>query len=669
MKNTFDNSRLDIIVPIKMEADWPTAEDLIQTLRYQKEHYGIHRFMLAGPSLGWRTTTFPPLSHFEDRARLFVKVRDAVKDEGISCGYLNMLTMRCGESFSHVVRSDGTEAPASACPLDPDYQKAYAESNARFVEIAHPDFIMFEDDYSVNAQSKNGLGCFCERHLQAFAERCGRYYSREELVEIFQQRTPEAIALLRKWRELVRDSMVILSSAVRTEVDKYDPSVPIGTMQPSASDQDGNSIEHVARALAGPNHVPFVRIYGVNYCEMSNAKNVPDVLCHTLYVKQHFEGEVCCYHESDTYPHNRFYNSARRMRTYMGSAYSMGFDGSTFQTPQVLDDKNEEKAYGLMYKKECERFNAASRAAKQCRLQGVEVCFDPFYNTIDPGNKNPFWTRSITQFSIPYTTLESPVAFWDRRQAKYADHETVMKYLSKGLFLDAAAAKLLCERGYGRYLGVEIGGVATIGWNVNDECAREIILPPFDCYSTGKHMHAAEVYCGGRNGTSMEIKVTDPKVETITELCSFRKEVKCPGMVRFENELGGRIVVLGQTIEKNLSQSLLNYRRQHLFHALIKWCSDSYVYVENEPNIFVIMNEAVDPESAGFKGMLTLSNLGEDTVDPVVLHLPPQWQGIASLKKLDANAQWVPAKWEKDGDRLILSEPLHLCDPMYLIAE
>ena len=87
MKNTFDNHQLDIITPIKIEMDWPNAQELVQTLLEQKERYGITRFALAAPSLGWKTEGFPPLSHYEKLAQLFVQVRDAVKAEGISCGF------------------------------------------------------------------------------------------------------------------------------------------------------------------------------------------------------------------------------------------------------------------------------------------------------------------------------------------------------------------------------------------------------------------------------------------------------------------------------------------------------------------------------------------------------------------------------------------------------
>lgn len=669
MRKTFDNSRLDIITPVKLEADWESAQTLAETLRYQKEHYGITRFALGAPSIGWKTVGFPPLSHFEALAKKFAQVRDAVQADGIRCGYLNMMTVLSGggDGITPIVQSDGAVMEMTGCPLDPVFQRKFAESNALFARIAKPDFIFFEDDYGINANVSDGMGCFCRHHLEAFARRCGRLYTREELVPLLRERTPEGLALLKRWRELMRDSMVELSQKVRQAVDLCNPEIPIGNMQPAQCDRDGDMTESVARALAGPNHTPFCRIYGTLYGDIFNAKNVPEIVSHALYSRQHMGEDFCFYHESDTYPHTRYFLSAKKIGMYMMSAYSMGFDGSTFQTVQILDDKNEETAYGKLYAKEWRRFSAVSRMARQCTVRGVEITYDPFFNTIEYRGGRPFWIRAVSLFGIPVTTLEAPVAFWDWRMARYAEHETVIKYLSKGLFLDGAAAKELCSRGYGKYLGVEVGKeIFGNQLHPSDHCAREIILPPFDVYSKGVNMWAGNQDAAGRKGTTLLLAVTDPGAEVITQICSFRQEPVCPGLVRFQNELGGRIVVQAMTVQNNMSGSLLNYRRQRLYQALIRWGSDDAVMAENEPNIYIIENESKD---GSFVGMLTVTNLGEDPVESLKLHLPPRWQKAASFRKLDRQGQWIPFPWEKDGDTLTVSEPLEYCEPLYILAE
>ena len=669
MKKQFDNDYLDIITPVKLEADWESAEVLAETLRYQKEHFGITRFALGAPSISWKTVGFPSDDHYRMLAEKFIQVRDAVKDEGIRCGYLNMMTVLSGgsEEFQALVQSDGTVMEMTGCPLDPAFQKRFAESNALFAKIAKPDFIMMEDDYGINANLSDGLGCFCDHHLQAFAERCGKLYTRQELAARLQERTPESLALLKQWRRLMRDSMVQLSQAVRREVDKCSPEIPIGCMQPAQCDRDGDMTEAVARALAGPDHTPFCRIYGTLYGDIFNAKNVPEIVSHALYSRQHIGGDFCFYHESDTYPHTRYFLSGKKIGMYMMAAYSMGFDGATFQTVQILDDKSEESAYGKMLVKERARFNAANRIAKKCTVRGVEITYDPFINTIERQGGRPYWIRAVSQFGMPITTLEAPVAFWDRRMAKYADHETVMKYLSKGLFLDSEAAKALCDRGYGRYLGVQVGEeVFGNQLHSDDHSAREVIRPPFDVYSKGVNMWGSNNDAAGRKGVTLFLQVTDPKAEVVTEICSFRQETVCPGVVRFQNELGGRIVVQAMTVQKNMSGALINYRRQRLYQALVKWCCDDVVLAENEPNIYIIENEARDDS---FVGMLTVTNLGEDDVENLKLHLPPKWQQAKSFKKLDRRGNWIETDWRCTEDALHITDSLCYCEPLYILAE
>ena len=66
-----------------------------------------------------------------------------------------------------------------------------------------------------------------------------------------------------------------------------------------------------------------------------------------------------------------------------------------------------------MFASERARFNEVNRIAKQCTLEGVNISYDPFLNTAREGKETryPSWIRCVSRFGIPYTTLESYVAF------------------------------------------------------------------------------------------------------------------------------------------------------------------------------------------------------------------------------------------------------------------
>jgi len=661
---------LDVIIPISMELDWPTRESIVSTVLEQYRNYGFTRFALAVPGGGWRSVGYPSKDFFEERANFFLQVKNDLIPYGIECGWWITATIKSGASteFGRMVRIDGSETPFSSCPLDSAFRKRFAGDVALFAKIAKPEFIIVEDDFSIFASA--GLqGCFCKHHLDEFAKRQGRYYSREELIQIFSKDITESVEILKKWRELTRDSLVYFSEAVREAVDKDSPEIPMGYMQSGVADYEGDCTEAVCKALAGPNHTPFSRFYGTFYGGI-NVQEIPHVLYHPLYSKQHINGDFLFYHESDTFPHTRFYAAGSQMRAVMSTAYSFGYDGSTFQTQQLLDEPNEETAYGKMFTEERAQFNAIHKIAQQCDVKGVQLPYDPFWNTVDKTKSSniPLWTKCLGLFGIPYTTIEADVAFWDERQAKYMDDTTIKKYLSKGLFLDGDAAKCLCGRGYGEYLGVEIGDNVADGTVRFDLGAREVICEPFTRKGKGENMPSAHMYSPGGNGKLLRMTVIDEHCEIVTEAYTFQKQFISVAMTRFENKLGGRIVVMGMTLDRNNSQSLFNYRRQRLLQDLLVWCNDKYVFAKEAAEVFVIMNEAINPNESPFKGMLTLINLCADDLDELALHMPPQWQDSIQLCVLDQSGEWKELEYTKTDDGIVIQQKLKTLSPMYILG-
>ncbi|MBO5802323.1 MAG: hypothetical protein J6R64_01130 [Lentisphaeria bacterium] len=605
---------------------------------------------MTSPCGGWRSTGLPPEEFYRERAEVFKKIRDAVAPAGIRCGWWNTLTLKSGPDprWNRMIRMDGTETPMASCPLNPVFRETFARNVALFVKIAKPAFVITEDDFSINAAAQYE-GCFCEHHLAEFARREGRTYTREELKAILEQTTPESHELRRRWRTLMRDSLVLFAKAIRDTVDEDSPEVPMGTMQSGGSDHDGDMTEALARAMAGPAHTPFSRLCGTFYGG-ENISGIPAKIFHALYSKQHIGANFKCYHESDTFPHTRFFTSAASMRVLMSTSYSYGFCGSTFQTQQLLDDGNEETAYGKLIGRERSRFQAIVDAAAHCRLKGVRVHYDPFRATTDSERwyYTP-WAGTLSKYSIPYTTLESDTVFLSGEQPMHLDRAELMQILSKSVFLDGDAAAAICRLGLSRYIGVETGSDPITGKNVYDLCGREVIQPEFIPDHKGRNMHRADFFSPGGKGKHYSLTPIDPGCEIITKLLSYKKEFITVGMTRFVNELGGKVVVLNQAVYENHSSSLYNYRRQKLFQELLIWCNDEFAFVKDEARIFLIMNEASDPENAGFRGMLTISNLNPDPVEGFALHLPTAWRGCEFLR-LTPDGKYLPCPAEETED-------------------
>ena len=137
-------------------------------------------------------------------------------------------------------------------------------------------------------------------------------------------------------------------------------------------------------------------------------------------------------------------------------------------------------------------------------------------------------------------------------------------------------------------------------------------------------------------------------------------------MTRFENSLGGKVVILGQTLDGNYSQSLFNYRRKRLFEEMLLWCGDKCLFVREEPNIYTIVNESDDKE---FKGIVTLINLGADTISSATLHLPEKWADASEFYTLNRNGEWEKAECINENQELKLGFELEYCEPMYLMIK
>lgn len=665
----YNQNELDIIIPISLELNHPTKDDIITDILHLHKNYGFCRFMLTAPSAAWRGYHYPPKEVFIERAEVFNAVKKELTPFGIDLGWWITGTLKTGPSddFIRQVKINGESHPFSNCPSDPGYIKRFCEDITIFASIAKPDFIITEDDFSIAAAQ----GCFCKYHLKAFEKLSGRYYSREELANIFASDSPKDIEIAKLWRENLKNSLVNFAKETRKAIDSVNPSIPMGYMQSGGVDMEGGGTYEIAKALAGENHTPFSRIYGTFYCGFK-PKRLPEHTFHAIYSKQHITEDFIFYHESDTFPHTRHFTSGAHMNALMGTMYACGFDGSTFQAASLLDVQTEETAYSKMFVREKVRFNAVSKLAKQCKLTGVALCYDPFYNTYDTSVKDyiPLWSRCIGRFGIPYTTLESDVAFWDVRQAKYYSDEEILKALSKGLFLDGDSAKVLCERGYGRYLGVSVGEDVTKDNNlIYDLGAREIICEKFAEPEQGRNMHCAHFLSLDGNGKMLTLSVTDEKCEVVTEYYDGLKNYICPSMTRFENTLGGKVVVMGLTLDNNRSQALFNYRRQRLIKDMISWCSDSFWYVKDEPDVFALLNVPKDETSTDFKAMLTLINLCEDSLDEVKIHISQNFGDISEISFIDVNGERKTLEYEKSENDITIKKNINYLLPQYLVIK
>lgn len=661
-----ENKDLFITIPYLFGAKEGCTELAIRNIRAIHNTYGYSIFAINCPPTAYRAYGFPSLADYEDYARAFLTVKEALEPEGILLGWWWGTTLKTGhdDRYPPMVRADGSTTPMASDPFDDDYREAVAKRVARFAAIAHPAFIFTEDDYSVFAAT--GGGCFCEKHLAEFSRRTGHRYTRDELNAALKGTTPEAYALTRQWMELNRDTLVLLAEAIRTELDKETPEIPMGLMQTGHADREGAMTEAVCRALAGANHRPFCRCFGVDYGGMRNDE-ISAHAFHALYDREHLPEDFVFIHESDPFPQSRFFTAGKQMLSLMSLVYSYGYDGSTYNITKLSSESTVgEDTYGTVNREALPRLSALHKAIADCRLAGVHLPYDRFYNSTKNllPTENPLWHQFVSFTGIPYTTRESSVYMMDERDAKFRTDEELKEILVGGVIMDGETARLLSERGFGEDLGIRVGGAVTDeGMFRFDLGGTEQLTEAAALLSEDRVMTTAHMWAPRGNGVQYRLEPTDSACEVLTETVDYLGNKHGAAMTRYINTRGGRIVVMGQTLAGNYSQSLFNYVRAELIKNLIAWCGGDLLTTDHTAKVDLTVN--VPTGEADFNGIATLINFGEDGYDSILFRLPQGWE-TGTVERLDENGVWQPVKAELKPGRAEVFTPLAPLTPTFL---
>ncbi len=654
---------VDPIVPFRFYAD--RKEMMLKQMIEIKRLSGLRRFLLTAPMDDIRLKGFPSPQVYNEIGELVKFVKNKLAPYDIEVGWWCAPSLRSGfdKSFQYITDLDGGVSNASPCPLDPGFREIFSENVKTVVKIAHPFMIQFEDDYELSWQPPTvRFGCFCPLHLAEFAKRQNHRYTREELLNIFSTVTPQSIQLRRAWAELSRDSLASLAGLIREKVDSAAPETRISLCQSGATDFDGDFTEAVTRAFAGKTR-PAVRLYGSSYSS-DDAASLPDSIFHALYSRQHLPDNFEFFHESDTYPHTRFFMSAAKIKSLMTAAFAYGFDDSLFYATQYLDNPLEEGGYTGMFRTEVKRFAALKMAVRDCQVTGCEIIHKPFGHIVNPykggqpSSSSNAWVHITGLFGIPHTTANGKVKLVSGNLIDTMEDEEIKKLLSGAVFLDGRAAYLLHKRGWGEMIGAEVNPGAganfcyegirdTIGFqNIKGKLMYNLIFAP----------------AGSEGGSFYKLQPVD-RAEIITDFLDPEEQPVIPGMIRFENKLGGRVAITAFNLNGNRSSAVINYKKKELVRQTIEWLGKQPlpVFVRNLPNVFCIFSQSKSKAYA----VVTVISLSSDTFDSFSLNIAPEWSN-SKLELLDKEGQWQTALVENEGLIRKVNTPFSIMNPVIL---
>ncbi|MCQ6560461.1 hypothetical protein [Paenibacillus mendelii] len=655
--------------------------EMLAAMRRLKQEAGICKFILVFPQWNGESKEVSTASHaFEKFGDLILEVRQHMADEGIEVGWWCSPSLSVGPQplneqeplFQRIIGIDGAASRTANCPLDEKYIALLSGYVHTVVSRGRPPFVFFEDDYEMSNHDVVRFGCFCPLHLRRFSEQMGlsKVLSREEIEAIF-RRGDERSAIYRKaWARLMRDSLVELASRVRAAVDEVAPQTRMALCQPGPCDFDGDLTEAVARAFAGSTR-PLVRLFGSDY-NSDVANNFPALTFHFLHSKQTLSEDLELIHESDPYPHTRFFFSAAKLRALITLAMFYGLDGSQTYLTQYTDGPLEEEGYFKMVSASRAFFSELRSSVRGFRMAGPRILYRPFAHAYRPikGNQGPYittpaWASVLGRFGIPYSihSEDGPVMVCGEEILDLSKDELVELFKGK-VFLDGLAAFYLSKNRYGDFIGAEVTELDSV---ISDRIGYERLTEHtvWREHTAGERMYFTNLTLTVHQESNVfRIKDMNESAQALSEFVDEFDQVVAPSTILFTNRLGGRVAINAYNLQVNDSASVYNYKRKEQFRGIIEWLGGTSlpVYAGKDPNIFVSAQEHTE---SGDK-MIAVFNMSLDPVQQVTLILDAAWKKDY-VYRLDEDGKWVlinDMAWEQTGVNKYTSRISHGCSTL-----
>ena len=497
-----------------------------------------------------------PLEEIERRCKIMKRRMATVRELGYGTG-INVLTTighhseDLGRSlqgdYTPFINQDGKPCPGVFCPNDSQYH-AYIVRLYELIAETDPDYIWLDDD--IRLGHGGGYGCFCEHCLDRFAKRTGKRYTREELRKAFVTGTEaERVALRKQWlaqnRETIND---VLALAEKT-VHRIKPGLPLGFMTGDRF-YEGYDFANWAKTLAGKNGSPVWWRPGGGFY---NDQWTPGVL-----QKMHAIGRqvstlpgwvVCIESEIENFPYQRLRKSVK-MDTFEASCYiASGCTGAAFNVLWGTDDPldgfepliagihQSRPFYDLMTRHLGRKPLVGVCAAWNSDAAAVSDSSGGNWHSIAGFLNGP--ANSLYEVGIPvgYDPKEATVRFFSGDMARAFSDDQIRHMLAGGVYLDAAALKILNRRGFGELTGFE--PAETISVDAVEKMLDHHLNGPY----AGRHCDARQSFF---HTPAHLFRPTAEGAQSLSMLVDYGEKPfgRCALGV-FENRLGGRVCVAG----------------------------------------------------------------------------------------------------------------------------
>ena len=523
------------------------------------------------------------------------------KKEGFDVGaWLWTFQLDNSEGFTHMRAPDGKESKTLICPLDENYIALQGSFLADCAKTG-VDMIMFDDDFRYGFQDM-GLGCVCKKHIALMEKELGENIEPESLKKY----------LYAGGKNRYRDAFVkangyaleYFAKRMREYVDSADKTVRLGFCSCITSwDMDGTTPDRISRILAGDTK-PFYRLIGAPYWAALKAwgNRLQDVIDFERFeCSRNFDKDIEIFSEGDVYPRPRYRVPAAYMEGFDTALRAAGCTqgilkyGLDYSMKAGIEDGYIKAAEhnAKAYEKISAMFGDKIAAGIRLYVKPEKYAFTDIPERISGTDEiqHISFTRSARAFSangIPITFEGDGVT-----GAAFGEDINAVseKAFENGLIIDAAAAKILSERGIDT-------GVEFFGEEIRTDTERfyspDTVVP----LNSGAWV---------RRLTLKDGCVTESVFETA--------EGDIPASFRYENAAGQKFLVFafdGYFADESLYRQ---YPRAEQTVNAVKWLCGKKLpaYLYGEPDVYVMAKKNTNGMALG------VWNFSVDTLfDPVL---------------------------------------------------
>ena len=396
-------------------------------------------------------------------SKLYAKYRDALETYGVDSGILIQASFGHGYTITeapfqlYTNLTDGKSGNAY-CPMDEKFLEHFADV-VRTLAKEKPKAIMLDDDFRLLLRPGNG--CACEKHMAEFNRRAGTNFSREELYDYLRSHSkndPFAEIFI----STQRDSMIKAATVFRNAIDEIDPSIQGINC---TSGHFCESVDYTNKIFAGKGNPTMVRVPNGCYAPLTvrgfSEGVVNAAICNRKLKKRGIDIILA---ETDTIPFNRYAKSARYLHSHFTASVLEGLKGAKhWLTRTSAFEPESGKAYRDILAKHSKMYEKLVDISEQIEWVGLSSFFVE-QNSID-FSKSPWYNhnhdvilKTFERIGIPFYLSDNSekVNFLEGDIVEDMTDSQIKEIFENSVFADGLAAKILCERGYGEYLGVEV---------------------------------------------------------------------------------------------------------------------------------------------------------------------------------------------------------------------